>query len=40
MLETKQVEDFAEGKTMDSVLYLTENISQLTNETKQMAGPR
>ncbi len=39
MLETKQVEDFAEGKTMDSVLYLTENISQLTNETKQMAGP-
>ena len=39
MLETKQVEDFAEGKTMDSVLYLTEHISQLTNETKQMAGP-
>ena len=24
---------------MDSVLYLTEYISQLTNETKQMAGP-
>ncbi len=39
MLETTQVEDFAEGKTMDSVLYLTEHISQLTNETKQMAGP-
>ena len=39
MLETTQVEDFAEGKTMDSVLYLTEYISQLTNETKQMAGP-
>ena len=39
MLETKQVEDFAEGETMDSVLYLTESISQLTSETKQMAGP-
>ena len=39
MLETTQVEDFAEGKTMDSVLYLTEHISQLTNETKQMASP-
>ena len=39
ILETNQVEDFAEGKTMDSVLYLTERISQLTNQTKQMAGP-
>lgn len=39
MLETIQMEDFAEGKTMDSVLYRTEYISQLTNETKQMAGP-
>lgn len=39
MLETKRVEDFGEGKTMDSVLYLTESISQLTSETKQMAGP-
>lgn len=39
MLETTQVEDFAEGKAMDSVLYLTEYISQLTSETKQMAGP-
>ena len=39
MLETKQVEDFAEGKTVDSVLYQAEHISQLTNEIKQMAGP-
>ncbi len=39
ILETKQVEDFAGGQTMDSVLHFTENISQLTNETKQMAGP-
>ena len=39
MLETKQVEDFAEGKTVDSVLYQAERISQLTNEIKQMAGP-
>ena len=39
MLETKQVDDFAEGKTVDSVLYQAEHISQLTNEIKQMAGP-